>query len=348
MRGAAAWFADILNAPREITPDLLFMTGFLNVADLRGLLDPPLDRVPICLYMHENQLTYPLSPDEEFDFHFGFTNIVSCLAADRIIFNSDFHRELFLDSLPAYLGKMPEGVARQVPERLRRRSQVLGVGLERSPLGVDHFPQYRGGTCDPDTGPGWPRSGKRPLIIWNHRWEFDKHPARFSRAIEALLAKGLDFEVAILGESKTHDEIFSPLGELLGSRLRAFGFLKSRADYDRLLEEGDIIVSCAEQEYFGISVAEAVHAGCYPVLPRGQVYPSTYGQWCKGRHFYSSDDELVELLLDLIDSSKGGHICSLDMDVDQFCWDNLISHYDKLVQDIVETGLVPKGKATEK
>lgn len=202
MRGAAAWFADILNARTGKAPDLLFITGFLNVADLRGMLDPPLDRVPICLYMHENQLTYPLSPDEEFDFHFGFTNIVSCLAADRIIFNSSFHRELFLESLPSYLGKMPEGVPRQVPERLRQRSQVLGVGLERLPLSADHFPQYRGGPSAPDTGPGWPRSGKRPLIIWNHRWEFDKHPARFARAIEALLQRGLDFEVAILGDPK--------------------------------------------------------------------------------------------------------------------------------------------------
>ena len=96
MRGAAAWFADILNQRPEPAPDLIFLTGFINVADLRGLLDPPLDRTPILLYMHENQLTYPLSPEEEFDFHFGFTNIISTLAADRVVFNSGYHRDLFL------------------------------------------------------------------------------------------------------------------------------------------------------------------------------------------------------------------------------------------------------------
>ena len=64
MRGAAAWFADIINEGLDRTPDLIFLTGFINVADLRGLLDPPLDRTPILLYMHENQLTYPLSPEE--------------------------------------------------------------------------------------------------------------------------------------------------------------------------------------------------------------------------------------------------------------------------------------------
>ena len=85
MRGAAAWFADrlnadLMNAGPGPSVDLIFTTGFVNVADLRGLLAPPLDRTPILLYMHENQLTYPLSPDEEFDFHFGFTSIISTMA----------------------------------------------------------------------------------------------------------------------------------------------------------------------------------------------------------------------------------------------------------------------------
>ena len=145
MRGAAAWFADILNQGSTLDPDLIFMTGFINVADLRGLLDPPLDRTPMLLYMHENQLTYPLSPEEEFDFHFGFTNIISALAADRVVFNSAWHRDLFLDALPSYLNRMPEAVPKEVAPRLEGRSDVLGVGLDRAPLPSDHFPQYRGG-----------------------------------------------------------------------------------------------------------------------------------------------------------------------------------------------------------
>ena len=67
MRAAAAWFADRLNE-QPPAAGLILTTGFLNVADLRGLLRPPLDRLPVVLYMHENQLTYPLSPLEEFDF----------------------------------------------------------------------------------------------------------------------------------------------------------------------------------------------------------------------------------------------------------------------------------------
>ena len=341
MRGAAVWCADRLNADAGGPVDLIFVTGFLNVADLRGLLHPPLDRVPILLYMHENQLTYPLSPEEEFDFHFGFTSILSALAADHVVFNSEWHRELFLAAIPGFLNRMPEAVPRQVPERLRPRSSVLGVGLERSPLPAGHFAQYRGGASEPEVGPGWPRGGGRPLVIWNHRWEFDKRPDLFSAAISDLLARGLDFEVALLGDSRGQEEVFAPLRAALGDRCVAYGHQDGRADYDAWLARGDVVVSCAEQEYFGISIAEAVHAGCYPVLPRDQVYPSLYGTRCKGRHFYTGPAELAELLADLIGGDSCGHVCSLDLDVDEYCWDRLAPRFDALISATAAAGRCP-------
>ena len=346
MRGAAAWFADLINQGPPLVPDLIFLTGFINVADLRGLLDPPLDRTPILLYMHENQLTYPLSPSEEFDFHFGFTNIISTLAADRVVFNSAWHRDLFLDALPGYLNRMPEAVPRDVAARLRRRSAVLGVGLERSPLPADHFPLYRGGKCDPGAGPSWPR-GKRHLILWNHRWEFDKRPDLFAAALNRLLDRGLDFDVALLGESRGQDKVFAALRDRLGTRCLAYGHLPERADYEAVLEQADIVVSCAEQEYFGISVAEAVHAGCYPVLPRSQVYPSLYGSRCKGRHFYDSEEDLSGLLADLLTSDACGHVCSLDGDMDGYCWDRLVSEFDSMITEVAGAGRLTSGDRGE-
>ncbi len=347
MRGSAAWFADLINQGSPLAPDLIFLTGFINVADLRGLLDPPLDRTPILLYMHENQLTYPLSPDEEFDFHFGFTNIISTLAADRVVFNSAWHRDLFLDALPGYLNKMPEAVPRDVADRLRERSAVLGVGLDRPPLPADHFPRYRGGECDPEAGPPWPR-GKRHLILWNHRWEFDKRPNLFAGALNRLLDRGLDFDVALLGEARGQDQAFASLRDRLGARCLAYGHLPDRADYEAVLERADIVVSCAEQEYFGISVAEAVHAGCYPVLPRSQVYPSLYGTRCKGRHFYDGEEELVDLLADLITTNACGHVCSLDRDMDVYCWDRLVPDFDRMITEVAAAGRLTSGDRGER
>lgn len=337
MRGAAAWFADHLRAQPEPC-DLLLATSLLNAADLRGLLPPPLDRRPLVLYMHENQLTYPLSPAEEFDFHFGFTNIISCLAADRVVFNSHFHRECFLGSLTDYLNRMPEAVPRRVRPRLTERSEVLPVGLHRQPLAAEPRAVWRGSPCAPSAGPTWPRDGRQPVLLWNHRWEFDKRPDLFAAAVERLLAQGLDFAVVLLGDQRHREEVFQPLATRLGPRCLHYGYEPDPRRYAELVERADIVVSCAEQEYFGIAVAEAVHAGCYPVLPRRQVYPSLYGAHCRGRHFYRTLDEFVQLLADLVRGVRCGHMCALAGAMDEFCWPHLAPRYDAMLEAAAAAG----------
>ncbi len=327
MRAAALHFADRLRGGDVPAYDVIVATSLLNVADLRGLLPAPLDRAPVLLYMHENQLTYPLSPQEEFDFHFGFTNILSALAADALVFNSAFHREAFLDALPTYLARMPDAVPTHVRPRLEARCRVLPVGIDRVPLPQGAFAQYRGGPCDPAAGAPWPRDGRRPLILWNHRWEFDKEPGLLARALRRLLADGLDFGVALLGEPRQNDNLARAVAGQLGERCLHCGWVADRAAYDAWLGRADIVVSCAQQEYFGIAVAEAVHAGAYPVLPRRQVYPSLYGRRCGGRHLYDDEDGFVALLADLV-RGRCGHVCSLQQDADAWCWSRLVRHYD--------------------
>jgi glycosyltransferase involved in cell wall biosynthesis len=211
------------------------------------------------------------------------------------------------------------------------------VGLDRPPLPADHFARYRGGVCAPEAGPSWPRA-ERFLILWNHRWEFDKRPDQFSTAIEQLLDAGLDFDVALLGESRGHEELFRSLADRLGERCVAYGYQPDRRRYDELLARADIVVSCAEQEYFGISVAEAVHAGAYAVLPRDQVYPSLYGGACPGDHFYRTPGELADLLFRLLQTDACGHVCGLDRAVDDCCWPRLAPRFDSLIAAVAAAG----------
>ncbi|MFO8112479.1 MAG: DUF3524 domain-containing protein, partial [Desulfosalsimonadaceae bacterium] len=44
--------------------------------------------MPAAIYMHENQLAYPIRPGETRDLHYGFINYVSMLCADQVLFNS--------------------------------------------------------------------------------------------------------------------------------------------------------------------------------------------------------------------------------------------------------------------
>ncbi|MGD8396955.1 MAG: DUF3524 domain-containing protein, partial [Candidatus Eiseniibacteriota bacterium] len=130
MRGAALWFAAELRArPPAVagidTPSgigAIVTTDMLSAADLRALLPAPLAALPLAVYFHENQLTYPDRRAEPRDLHFAFTNITSALAADAIWFNSDFHRQAFLTAVPELLARMPDHRPRDVRATLEQRS----------------------------------------------------------------------------------------------------------------------------------------------------------------------------------------------------------------------------------
>ncbi len=52
----------------------------------------------------------------------------------------------------------------------------------------------------------------------------------------------------------------------LGDRVVHRGWMEA-AEYRELLCRADVVVASARQENFGISVVEAVAAGCVPVVP---------------------------------------------------------------------------------
>ena len=76
-------------------PDLLLATSMVNLPAFLALVRREIAAVPVVLYMHENQLTYPPPPGAKRDLTFGMIQHLSMLAADRVCFNSAYHlREL--------------------------------------------------------------------------------------------------------------------------------------------------------------------------------------------------------------------------------------------------------------
>ena len=73
-----------------------------------------------------------------------------------------------------------------------------------------------------------------------------------------------------------------------------WGHADDRAGYWEWLFWADVVVSTALQEYFGISVAEAVWAGCRPLVPDALVYPELYPA-----QFRYPSGELTPALLEL-------------------------------------------------
>lgn len=261
MRGAALYLAQVLAS--EKPADVVFCSSLLSLADLLSLGPQWLREARKVVYFHENQFVYPTRLYREWDFHFAFTNLTTALAADTVVFNSKFNRDSLLGSIPALLKKFPDFRPSGLETRIGEKSQVLPV-----PLDPEEFP------------PPQPKQGPA-RIIWNHRWEHDKDPESFFAALYELPARGLRFSVCVLGrEFKDLAPLFTEARTRLGPAVAHWGRAESRAEYLRIVSTGDIVVSTALQEFFGLAVLEAVRAGCAPLVPNRLVYPELYPSSC--------------------------------------------------------------------
>ena len=315
MRGAALYF--LKQIPSLETYDGLITSNMLSLSDLRSLLGRPCP--PSLVYFHESQITYPLAPCETMDVHFGFTDMTTALAADRILFNSQTHFDAFFETLPKFLKMMPDFRPAWAVDEIRSRAGVLHPGCT--------LPEREKGEQTGKTNP--------PLIIWNHRWEFDKNPKDFFLALDEMVKRGLDFNLALLGENfQNRPKEFEVARKRYGQKIVAYGHEPSRAVYESWLRRGTVVVSTAWQENFGISMVEAISAGCIPLLPHRLSYPEIIPEVFHSDFLYRNQEELVEklarvLLGTFFSDEKMAEIC---FEMDRFAWSRIITEYDNELQ----------------
>jgi glycosyltransferase involved in cell wall biosynthesis len=306
-------------------PELILASDMLNLPLFLALSSGRYGTVPVALYFHENQLTYPLQPGEKRDLHYGFINFVSALRADRVFFNSSYHQEAFFDELPRLLKHFPDYNELWAVDALRAKSQVLPLGLD-----LAHFDAFR---------PRQPTSG-RPLILWNHRWEYDKDPESFFRAIYILADEGLDFGLVVLGESfRNQPQEFLEARHRLPDHFVHFGYAADVPTYGRLLWEADIVVSTALHEFFGAAIVEACYCGCYPILPRRLSYPGLLPAIHHDACLYDDFNGLLSRLRDAIANVEETRSFSLQQRMVGFGWPQMAPHYDGLLEQMTAAGL---------
>lgn len=262
--------------------DLLLASGAVDLSALLGLARPHLDGVPAVLYLHENQLTYPLAPGELRDLTYAMVTWRSMLAADHVVLNSRYHRDELLGALPGFLRNFPDHRRLDLLEDLRERTSVIGVGID-----VERF-------RPPPDGPQQRSAGAAPRILWNHRWEHDKDPARFVAAMTRLAATERRFELVVAGSHLPDERVLADLGPLRERTVHVG--TATEAGYPQLLRGCDLVVSTARHEFYGVAVAEAMAAGAVPVLPRGLAYDELVPAPLQDEVLYRDDAELDLLL----------------------------------------------------
>jgi len=259
-------------------PDVILCSDMLDLPQWLGLVrDHRLSQTPIAVYFHENQLTYPQSPDTRVDFHFGYSNILTAIRADVCLFNSAFHRDDFIAAARTLIARMPDGHDSHDLDAVGAKAEVVYPGFR---------PTVTGETT-PEPPPGHRDHGRndhgrndhdgRLTIGWVSRWEYDKRPDKFASALQSIRDRGVDFRLLLLGP-RPHKAppALQQIRQEFGQQIMFDGFAESRDQYARQLSQMDVVVSTADHEFFGIAICEAVWAGAMPLLPTRQSYPELF------------------------------------------------------------------------
>jgi len=311
----------------DLRPDLILVTDMLDLTTFLALTRQQTANIPTAVYFHENQLTYPWSPSDRDlaqnrDKHYGFINYLSALAADVVLFNSGYHLESFIEALPNLLKHFPDYNELTTVEQIREKSQVLALGLD-----LHRFDEFQSVPVN-----------EKPLIIWGHRWEYDKGPETFFNALRILSERGLAFDLAVLGERFSRKpDVFLTAEKTLAKHIVQFGYIESFADYAKWVWRSDILPVTSNQDFFGGSVVEAIYCNCFPLLPKRLAYPylipSEYHPHC----FYEDFDDLLVRLSEAITNIEQTRQFSLRAVVAQYDWQEQSKVYDQLFLALVSS-----------
>ncbi|XP_036830460.1 glycosyltransferase-like domain-containing protein 1 isoform X2 [Oncorhynchus mykiss] len=239
-RTAALYFMQAI--PASPSYRVLFASSVLNLSELVALR-PDLATLKKVLYFHENQLVYPVRKSQDRDFQYGYNQVLSCLVADVVAFNSSFNMESFLSSISSFMKMIPDHRPKDLDKLIRPKCRVLHfpiqfphvtrpevllspveeekeglLSLSSPPAAIldqregtgqaeapSHPREERGPGGGKEEGDGGgEESHVRPLhIVWPHRWEHDKDPELFFKMLLKLKERGLGFQLSVLGETFT-------------------------------------------------------------------------------------------------------------------------------------------------
>ncbi|XP_014262559.1 glycosyltransferase-like domain-containing protein 1 isoform X2 [Cimex lectularius] len=295
------------NIPFQHSFRVIFATSVLNLSELIALRED-LRNTKKIIYFHENQLNYPRQEYKDRDFQYGYNEVLTCLVADLVIFNSMFNRDSFLNGIKKHFDILPDYRPKSLKERIENKSHVI------------YFPILN------LNNPVCKNYNVRLHIVWPHRWEHDKNPRAFLNVICRLSKNSSDFDLSMIGEQFTDQDTFEEIRKDLGDHIANWGYVHSKEDYFQILSKSHIAVSTADHEFFGVSMLEAAQRGCLPLCPDKLVYPELYPSCC----LYKNYEELYNRLVYFCTNVHKIKSLVQNLNVDRYNCKSLIPEYIKL------------------
>lgn len=317
MHGGAITLANQVNQ-EDKCPDVILVTDMTDVSLFKSLCK---FSVPIIVYFHENQLNYPWSPEDQDikykrDLHYAFLNYTSALVADKILFNSDYHRTIFIHELPKFLKQFPDNENLSTVDLIERKSQTCYVGVNA--LEKEN------------------RIQRENILLWNHRWEYDKNPAGFYELMKGLKENNTISYVFLGEQCKKYPEVFNQIQNEFSNAICQFGYVKDMEEYHKWLSKSTLLPVTSVQDFFGISIVEAIQYGVIPILPDRLSYreliPSSFHELL----LYHTGKDLIDKVNELLDIDLAPIRQALMKYVKKFEWQQLVMNYDRIVEEVAK------------
>ena len=324
MHGGAISLAQ-LAVPAWQKPDLILATDMVDLNLFLSLTRSWSHNIPVAIYFHENQLNYPWSSTDadvrlKRDNHYAFINYTSALAVNHVFFNSSYHQNAFLNELPKFLKAFPDHQNLSTIQTITQKSSVLPLGLNLKKFDA-HKPTKWG-------------EHKRAVILWTHRWEYDKNPERFFNALFEIADRGIDFKLIVLGENyDKRPPVFDQAKERLAEHILHFGYAESFEQYAKWLWMSDLLPVTSNQDFFGSSVIEAMYCNVVPLLPKRLAFPEHIPQQFHPTFFYDEDD-LVNKIQHRIIDVKYLRVMNTHQYAVKYDWQTLAPIYDHQMEQI--------------
>ena len=322
MHGGAVTLADKFNKINW-KPNLIIATDMLDFTTFLSLTRKKTYNIPAIIYFHENQISYPWSPNDidvkkNRDSHYGFINYSSALSSDHILFNSNYHMNTFMNELNPFLKNFPDHNELDSINIIKRKSKTLHLGLDLKRFDLKKI-----------------KKKEKPSILWNHRWEYDKNPELFFSILEKVKNEGYKFNLIVIGENFSQSpKIFDRAKKKFKDELIHWGYAKTFELYAELLWRADILPVTSNQEFFGISVMEAIYCGNWPILPNRLTYPELLPEVNHKENIYQDEKDLYKKIINAIVNIENIRKTKLSSIASKFSWDIMVPVYDDFFSNV--------------
>jgi len=141
----------------------------------------------------------------------------------------------------------------------------------------------------------------------------------------------LVFKLAVLGENfSSSPNIFNKAKKTFKNEIVHWGYVTHQQEYAKWLHKADILPVTSNQDFFGISIMEAIYCNTWPILPKRLAYPELIPKKLHKKFFYENNDSLYSMLKWSINNLDKVRKINLKTIAAKYDWTRVSQVYDEI------------------